>query len=167
MRASTCELFNQSRAVVFEKYQQFRNFIFSKRASCRCGIDVTIAKSDLRPMVAHDLCYTLCVSREVRLVRHIAGFFDNQIRNRRSAMAFVPKPYVVYVTSVPTKKNGLKETYTSRVGPATSVDDARRLIAKNKRDLGETYGSMIEAPDQSGNTYQIFKANWEDVTVTA
>jgi hypothetical protein len=80
-------------------------------------------------------------------------------------MAFVPKPYMVYVTITPTRANGLTKTITSRVGPANSIDDANRLIADDKKEMGETYGGMIEAPGVKGRTYQIFRANWEDVTV--
>jgi hypothetical protein len=82
-------------------------------------------------------------------------------------MAFVPKPYVVYVTITPTKANGLRETMTSRVGPAASIDDAKRIIASDKKAMTETYGNMIEPPGIKGRTYQIFEANWNDVTVTA
>lgn len=78
-------------------------------------------------------------------------------------MAFMPKPYMVYVTITPTKSNMLRETMFSRVGPAASIDDAKRLIASDKEAMTETYGNMIEAPGVKGRTYQIFKANWEAV----
>lgn len=80
-------------------------------------------------------------------------------------MAFVPKPYAVYVTITPTKANGIKETMFARVGMAKDVADAKSIIARDKKEMGETYGGMIEAPGVKGRSYQIFKANWQEVAV--
>jgi hypothetical protein len=78
-------------------------------------------------------------------------------------MAFMPKPYMIYVTIKPTKRNMLKQTFTQRVRAADSIEDAKQAITDDKRSMNESWGNLIEAPGSEGRTYHIFKANWEAV----
>jgi hypothetical protein len=80
-------------------------------------------------------------------------------------MAFVPAPYVVYVTVAPTKRNGITKPHTARVGAAGSIKEAQELIADDKKAMGETFGGLIEAPGTTGRAYSIFKANWQAVAL--
>lgn len=50
-----------------------------------------------------------------------------------------------------------------RVGPAASLKEARELIAKNKRECGDTLGGLLPATSTKGHIYHIFRAQWEEV----
>lgn len=76
-----------------------------------------------------------------------------------------PAAYVVYVTVVPTAKNGLREPYTFRVGPAQDLAGVSKVIADDKHAMRNTLGGLIEAGDISGRSYRAFKAVWEEVDI--
>jgi hypothetical protein len=82
--------------------------------------------------------------------------------------ARLPSPYWVYVTVKPNRSNGLTKTHFMRVGPAASLEDARKLIEEDRRRMGETFGGLISGITCDGRTYHILKADWkhvEDVAV--
>lgn len=76
---------------------------------------------------------------------------------------FNPKPYVVYVRIAEYPNCGFKGEFISRVGPADSVEDAKKKIAEDRRAMGDTMGGLIEAVSTKGRTYEVWKATWEKV----
>lgn len=75
-----------------------------------------------------------------------------------------PAEYVVYVTIVPTKENGMKEQITSRVGVAHSIDGCRAVVKRDLQDMGNTFGGLIAPAPIKGRAYRFFKAQWTEVT---
>lgn len=75
-----------------------------------------------------------------------------------------PKPYVVYVTVAPDFKRGVKEEYVGRVGPASDMAEAKRLIEDDKQFAGETFSGLIAPADTKGRRYRVFRAEWTEVT---
>ncbi len=75
-----------------------------------------------------------------------------------------PAPYAVYVEVAQYPDCGFTGTYTSRLGPAKSLEDAQRKIADDRKAMGDTMGGLIEPVNTKGRTYRIFKsAGWEEV----
>lgn len=80
--------------------------------------------------------------------------------------AFVPAVYAVFVEVAHYPNCGFKPTekMIGRVGAAHTLEDAEKLIAKDKRAMGETYGGLIEPVRLKGRTYHIHKCGgWEKV----
>lgn len=75
-----------------------------------------------------------------------------------------PSSYAVFCTVHPNKRNGITEKFTHRVGPAASIEDAREKIANDRKAMRNTFGGLIDAPGDSGRVYQVFKAEWTEVT---
>lgn len=77
-----------------------------------------------------------------------------------------PRPILVTVSIVPNKKNGLmKPIDGARVGGCNTLEEARALIAKDRREMNDTLGGLIDAPGTAGRTYQVFRAEWTEVNV--
>jgi len=81
------------------------------------------------------------------------------------ASTFVPAIYSVYVEVSHYPNCGFKPTekMVGRLGAAKNIEDARKLIANDKRAMGETYGGLIAPTRLTGRTYHIFKSvgGWE------
>lgn len=79
-----------------------------------------------------------------------------------------PRPYTVAVDIKPNKSNGLNEPlYLQRVGNANTLEDARKLIADDIRQMGETYNGLVAGVSVRGRTYRIFKAEWTEIENSA
>jgi hypothetical protein len=77
-----------------------------------------------------------------------------------------PKPYVVYVEISPYPNCGFTDAFTSRIGPAGDLAEVRKLIADDKRAMGDTMGGLIEPVSVRGRKYRVFKATaWEEVKI--
>lgn len=75
-----------------------------------------------------------------------------------------PAPLVVYCTVAPTERNRLEAPYTHRVGPAFTLEGAKKVIADDKEAMRNTLGGLIDAPGAGGRTYRVFEAKWTEVT---
>lgn len=74
-----------------------------------------------------------------------------------------PRKYHVFVTVSPTKRNGVSEKFTGRVGTADTRDEAYALIPKDRHAMNDTFGGLIDAPGDGGRKYQVFEATWREV----
>ena len=76
-----------------------------------------------------------------------------------------PACYTVMQDSKPGKSKG--EAYTSRMGNYDSLDEAKKAIAENERELRHpnTYGGLIDwGPlDMWHRSYRIFKAEYTEI----
>lgn len=79
---------------------------------------------------------------------------------------FMPGRYTVYVEIAAYPNCGFKTTekYISRLGPAASMAGVEKLIADDRKAMGETYGGLIEPTRLKGRTYKIFESTWQEVT---
>jgi hypothetical protein len=80
---------------------------------------------------------------------------------------FVPAVYSVFVEVAYYKNCGFKPTekMIGRVGGAHTREAAEKLIANDKKAMGETYGGLIEPVRLKGRTYLIHKCGgWEVVS---
>lgn len=72
-----------------------------------------------------------------------------------------PKPYYITCTVTPQGKNALTQQSTHRVGFASDLDAAQRLIYDDKNYfIAETW---IMEKDKSKRHYRIFKAAWTEI----
>jgi len=76
----------------------------------------------------------------------------------------LPKPFVLMCTVTPNEKNKLTKPLLIRVGPAESVDEAKKLKADDLRAMANTFGGVLEGEDTTGRSYRLFKAEWSEVT---
>jgi hypothetical protein len=77
-----------------------------------------------------------------------------------------PAPFVVYVEVSPYPNCGVTGTFTSRIGPAKDMADARRKIADDRPAMGDTMGGLIESVSTKGRRDRIFKSlGWEKIDV--
>jgi len=76
-----------------------------------------------------------------------------------------PPAIYLFVTVKPTKKNGMTETITGRVGTCQHESEIPALIAKDRRDMGQTFGGLIEPASMEGRTYRAFRAEWSEIAV--
>ena len=80
----------------------------------------------------------------------------------------LPASFVVYVEIAPYPNCGFAGTFTSRVGPAKTLEEAHRKIADDRKAMGDTMGGLIDPVSTKGRTYRIFKSlGWEEVTPAA
>jgi hypothetical protein len=78
-----------------------------------------------------------------------------------------PRKYLVVVTVTPTKRNGLKTPFTSRVCGANTIKEALAGIEQDKRDICGTLGGLIDAPGIGGREYQVFEATWKEIDIVS
>lgn len=77
-----------------------------------------------------------------------------------------PRPILVTVSIAPSKRNGLtKPIVGARVGGCNTLEEAREMIAKDRREMSGTLGGLIDAPGTAGRTYRVFQAKWTEVSV--
>jgi len=76
-----------------------------------------------------------------------------------------PSPIYVFVTMMPTKKNGLREEYTSRVGTCREASEIAGVIAKDRAAMRNTFGGLIDPGNSSGRSYRAFKAEWTELKI--
>lgn len=76
-----------------------------------------------------------------------------------------PPAIYVFCTAKPTKKNGMTETMTWRVGTCHRESEIPAMIAKERRDMGQTFGGLIEPASMEGRTYRAFRAKWTEIEV--
>jgi len=74
-----------------------------------------------------------------------------------------PKAIAVFVTVHPNKRNGVTKKFSARVASCDTVDQARALIADDRRAMGDTFGGLIDAPGSAGREYHIFRAEWTEI----
>lgn len=92
------------------------------------------------------------------------GLFENVEMTMQLEKMIQPAPYAVYVEVAPYPNCGFTGTYTSRIGPAKDLDEARRKIADDRKAMGDTMGGLIDPVSTKGRTYRVFKAAaWEEV----
>jgi hypothetical protein len=76
-----------------------------------------------------------------------------------------PAEFVVYVDAKPQKgKPG--EAYTSRMGGYRSLEEAKRAVAKNEREMTRpnSYGGLIDwGDDRYHRHYRIFEATYNEI----
>lgn len=75
----------------------------------------------------------------------------------------IPGKYQVIVDVVPTKKNGLRKPFSSRVGGSKDLVGARKLIADDQNAMKSTYGGLIDAPGVGGRTYRVYECTYTEV----
>lgn len=73
-----------------------------------------------------------------------------------------PSEFLV-VVHVPANAKLKTKACSLRCGSARSVEDARKLIAEEKKSLGQTYGGLIEPTDPAGRRWEIWQATWSKV----
>lgn len=79
---------------------------------------------------------------------------------------FVPANYAVFVEVAYHKNCGFKPTekMIGRLGAAKDMAGVEKLIASDKKAMGETYGGLIEPTRTKGRTYIVCKCDgWERV----
>lgn len=75
----------------------------------------------------------------------------------------LPPPYYVFVEISPTKKNGLRELYVGRIGTAHDAAGIRKVIADDRRAMGQTFGGLIDPVSLEGRHYRAFRAEWTEL----
>lgn len=76
-----------------------------------------------------------------------------------------PKAITVFVTVQPNGRNGLTKPFGARIGACDTVDEAKAMIANDRREMNDTLGGLIDAPGSSRRTYQVFRAEWNEVRI--
>lgn len=75
-----------------------------------------------------------------------------------------PAEYVVYVEVSPYPNCGFTGTFTSRVGPAKDLADAKKKIADDRLAMGKTFGGLIEPVTTKNRKYRVFRSlGWEEL----
>lgn len=79
--------------------------------------------------------------------------------------SFVPGRFAVYVEVAAYPNCGFRPTekYLARLGPADTKAGVEKLIADDKKAMGETYGGLIEPTRTKGRTYLVFEATFKAV----
>lgn len=72
---------------------------------------------------------------------------------------FVPADYAVFVEIVWYKNCGFEkhQKMIARLGGAKTMAGVTKMIAADKKAMGETYGGLIEPTRLKGRTYRVFK----------
>jgi hypothetical protein len=78
---------------------------------------------------------------------------------------FAPKAYTVFVEIAPYPNCGFVHSFVSRVGPATTIEEAKRVIKNDKRNIADTFDGLFEPASVKARTYSVWKANWEQIEI--
>ena len=74
-----------------------------------------------------------------------------------------PPAIWVYVTLAPDAKKGISKPYTGRVGTCSDEAGVAKIIADDRRAMGETFGGLIAPVSTKGRTYRAFRAEWTEI----
>jgi hypothetical protein len=85
-----------------------------------------------------------------------------KIKSEEKTMTFkTPRPIAIFVTIVAKGS----PPYTARIATADNESDIPRLIAEDKRAMGDTFGGLIEAASTKGRSYRAFRAVWTEIPI--
>lgn len=73
-----------------------------------------------------------------------------------------PAQYAVYVTFT---CEGTKKRLTARIGVANDAAKIPKIIADDKKAMGDTFGGLMAPVSIKGRTYRAFKADWSELTI--